>query len=104
MLRYAVATARSSPRRLVRARDHGGVDAVRVYEDAYGIVRTSRWEAKLAALAEAQSALATARAVNPELPEHDALQSLPADLLRLWDASTTSPRDRNACCARSSPT
>jgi hypothetical protein len=32
----------------------------------------TRWEAKLAALAEAEAALATARAVNPPLPDHDA--------------------------------
>lgn len=54
----------------------------------------SRWEAKLAALAEAQASLASARAVKPALPDHDALLALAADLPRLWDAETTSPRDR----------
>lgn len=54
----------------------------------------SRWEAKLAALAEAEAALATARAVKPPVPDHDALRALAADLPRLWDAPTTSPRDR----------
>jgi hypothetical protein len=54
----------------------------------------SRWEAKLAALAEAEAALATARAIKPAVPDHDALQTLAADLPRLWDAPTTSPRDR----------
>jgi hypothetical protein len=54
----------------------------------------SRWEAELAALAEAEAALATARAVKPLLPDHVALQALAADLPRLWDAPTTSPRDR----------
>lgn len=54
----------------------------------------TRWEAKLAALAEAEAALTTARAVKPPLPDHGALQALAADLLRLWDAPTTSPRDR----------
>jgi hypothetical protein len=54
----------------------------------------SRWETKLAALAEAEAALATARAVKPALPDHDALLALAADLPRLWDAETTSPRDR----------
>jgi hypothetical protein len=54
----------------------------------------TRWEAKLAALAEAEAALATARAVKPQVPDHDALRALAADLPRLWDAPTTSPRDR----------
>jgi DNA invertase Pin-like site-specific DNA recombinase len=54
----------------------------------------ARWEAKLSALAEAEAALATARAANPPLPQHTALQALAADLPRLWDAPTTSPRDR----------
>jgi hypothetical protein len=54
----------------------------------------TRWEAKLAALAEAEAALATARAATPSLPDHDALRALAADLPRLWDAPTTSFRDR----------
>jgi hypothetical protein len=54
----------------------------------------SRWEVKLTALAEAESALATARKVKPPVPDHDALRALAADLPRLWDAPTTSPRDR----------
>jgi hypothetical protein len=54
----------------------------------------SRWETKLAALAEAEAALVTARAVKPQLPDHEALLALTADLPRLWDAETTSPRDR----------
>jgi hypothetical protein len=54
-----------------------------------------RWKAKLAALAEAEAALATARAAKPPLPERDALQALAADLPGLWDSPTTSPRDRN---------
>lgn len=54
----------------------------------------TRWEAKLAALAEAEAALATARAVKPQVPDHDALRALAADLPRLWDSPTTSPRDR----------
>lgn len=64
----------------------------------------SRWEAKLAALAEAEAALATARAVKPPLPDHETLRALAADLPRLWDAPTTSPRDASGCCARWSPT
>jgi hypothetical protein len=54
----------------------------------------TRWDAKLVALAEAEAALATARAVKPAVPDHDALQALAADLPRLWDAPTTSHRDR----------
>jgi len=46
----------------------------------------SRWETKLAALAEAEAAFATARAVKPPLPDHDGLRALAADLPRLWDA------------------
>src|SRR4051812_43437046 len=36
----------------------------------------ARWEATLAALAEAEAALVTARAVKPALPDHDALLAL----------------------------
>jgi hypothetical protein len=53
-----------------------------------------RWETKLAALAEAQTALAAARATQPPLPNPGDLQALAADLPRMWDASTTSDRDR----------
>jgi hypothetical protein len=54
----------------------------------------TRWEARLAALAEAEAALATVRAAKPPLPERDRLLALAADLPRLWDAPQTSPRDR----------
>jgi DNA invertase Pin-like site-specific DNA recombinase len=54
----------------------------------------SRWETKLAALTEAKATLATARAIKPPEPDREALQALAADLPRLWDAPTTSPRDR----------
>src|SRR5207248_11022583 len=54
----------------------------------------SRWETKLAALAESEAALATAKATKPPLPATDSLRSLAADLPRLWHADTTSPRDR----------
>jgi hypothetical protein len=54
----------------------------------------SRWEAKLAALAEAQAALATTQATKSPLPATDSLQALAADLPRLWHADSTSPRDR----------
>lgn len=54
----------------------------------------ARWEAKLAALTEAEAALATAKAAKPPLPEHTSLRALAADLPRLWHAQTTSHRDR----------
>lgn len=54
----------------------------------------SRWETKLAAVAEAEAALETARAVKPPLPERSTLEALAADLPRLWDDPDTSPRDR----------
>lgn len=54
----------------------------------------SRWEIKLAALAEAEMALETARAAKPPLPERSTLEALAADLPRLWDDPDTSPRDR----------
>jgi len=54
----------------------------------------ARWEAKLAALAEAEAALQTAQASTPPLPEPDRLLALAADLPRLWHAPQTSPRDR----------
>lgn len=54
----------------------------------------SRWETKLAALAEAEAALATVKAAKPPLPATDSLRDLAADLPRLWHAQTTSPRDR----------
>jgi DNA invertase Pin-like site-specific DNA recombinase len=54
----------------------------------------SRWETKLAALAEAEAALATAKATKLPLPATDSLQALAADLPRLWHADTTNPRDR----------
>jgi DNA invertase Pin-like site-specific DNA recombinase len=54
----------------------------------------SRWETKLAALAEAEAALATAKATKPPLPATDSLHALAADLPRLWHAEATNPRDR----------
>jgi hypothetical protein len=53
-----------------------------------------KWEAKLAALADAEGALATARAARPPLPERDALLALAADLPRLWHHADTQPKDR----------
>jgi hypothetical protein len=50
----------------------------------------SRWEARLTALTEAEAALAT----KPALPATTSLQALAKDLPRLWQADSTSPRDR----------
>jgi hypothetical protein len=54
----------------------------------------SRWETKLAQLADAEAALATAQATTAPTPEQNALRALAADLPRLWDSPTTSHRDR----------
>ncbi|MGH2651052.1 MAG: hypothetical protein ACRDHK_07575 [Actinomycetota bacterium] len=54
----------------------------------------ARWEARLAALAEAEDALARTRAAVKPLPSRDEVEALVADLPRLWDAPTTSARDR----------
>lgn len=54
----------------------------------------TRWEAKLAALAEAEQALETARDTLPPLPGRAELEQLAADLPRLWHAPTTSNKDR----------
>src|SRR5262249_46621816 len=54
----------------------------------------NRWEAALAALGEAELALETARASTPPTPDVDTLTALAADLPRLWNATTTSHRDR----------
>jgi DNA invertase Pin-like site-specific DNA recombinase len=53
----------------------------------------ARWEARLAALAEAEQALQAAQDVPP-LPSRDDLEKLAADLPALWNAPTTSARDR----------
>jgi hypothetical protein len=53
-----------------------------------------RWEAKLGALAEAEAALTASQAEVAPLPARDELEALAADLPRLWNASTTSDKDR----------
>ena len=60
------------------------------------VVRTleTRWEARLAALAEAETALAATRNAAPPLPTRADLQTLVGDLPRLWHAKTTAARDR----------
>jgi DNA invertase Pin-like site-specific DNA recombinase len=53
-----------------------------------------RWEDKLKALAEAESAWTEAQAVVIPMPPRAELEALASDLPRLWAASTTSDRDR----------
>jgi DNA invertase Pin-like site-specific DNA recombinase len=53
-----------------------------------------RWEARLAALTEAEAALAAARQATPQLPDRDGLRALAADLPGLWTAPETKDRDR----------
>jgi excisionase family DNA binding protein len=53
-----------------------------------------RWEAKLAAVAEAEAAAEAQKAQRPPLPQQAELETLAADLRRLWHEPTTSPRDR----------
>ena len=54
----------------------------------------ARWEARLAALAEAEQALEAAQDTLPPLPSRADLEKLAADLPALWNAPTTSARDR----------
>ena len=54
----------------------------------------ARWEARLAALTEAEQALQAAQDTLPPLPSRDDLEKLAADLPALWNAPTTSARDR----------
>ena len=54
----------------------------------------ARWEARLTALAEAEQALQAAQDTLPPLPSRADLEKLAADLPALWNAPTTSARDR----------
>ena len=54
----------------------------------------ARWEAKLAALADAEQVLAAAQAALPPLPDRASLAKLAAGLPALWHAPTTTARDR----------
>lgn len=54
----------------------------------------SRWEACLVALAEAEKALAKTCSATLPLPSRAELEALTGDVARLWDAHSTSPRDR----------
>jgi DNA invertase Pin-like site-specific DNA recombinase len=54
----------------------------------------SRWEARLVALAEAEKAITKTKAATPQLPSRAELEALTGDVISLWHASSTSPRDR----------
>jgi DNA invertase Pin-like site-specific DNA recombinase len=54
----------------------------------------SRWEQRLAALADTEKALAETNAALPQLPSRAELEALTANMASLWHAPTTSPRDR----------
>ena len=54
----------------------------------------ARWEARLAALAEAEQALQAATDALPPLPGRAELEKLAADLPALWHAPATSSKDR----------
>jgi hypothetical protein len=54
----------------------------------------TRWEAKLAALGEAEQCLQATREALPPLPDRAELERLAADLPALWQAPTTSNKDR----------
>jgi DNA invertase Pin-like site-specific DNA recombinase len=54
----------------------------------------TRWEAKLASLVEAEQTLQAARDTLPPLPGRAELEKLAADLPGLWNALTTSNKDR----------
>lgn len=54
----------------------------------------ARWEDKLAALADADKALALAQAAAPPLPSRAELEALTIDMAALWHAPSTAPRDR----------
>jgi DNA invertase Pin-like site-specific DNA recombinase len=54
----------------------------------------SRWEAKLAAVAEAEAELAVTKAAVPAMPPRTELEALAINLPALWAATTTSAKDR----------
>jgi hypothetical protein len=54
----------------------------------------TRWEAKLAALAHAEAALDAVRTTLPPTPDRADLEALLADVRGLWQAATTTDRDR----------
>ncbi|MBX7554389.1 recombinase family protein [Streptomyces sp. tea 10] len=84
---------------LERARweaDHAERAFLQVEPENRLVARTleKRWEDKLAALAQAQTALDDLIASEPSLPEPARLTALAQDLPRLWNAPTTSAKDR----------
>jgi DNA invertase Pin-like site-specific DNA recombinase len=54
----------------------------------------SRWEQKLAALSDAEKTLAETNAALPPLPTRVELEALTVNMTALWNAPTTSPKDR----------
>ena len=54
----------------------------------------ARWEARLAAVADAEKALAANQAATPTLPGRAELEALTGDVTALWHAPTTAARDR----------
>jgi DNA invertase Pin-like site-specific DNA recombinase len=54
----------------------------------------ARWEQRLAALAEADKALAATQTAAPPLPSRAELEKLTGNMTALWHAPTTAPRDR----------
>jgi excisionase family DNA binding protein len=54
----------------------------------------ARWETKLAALAQAEQALAATHNALPPLPSRAELEKLASDLPALWRADTTTAKDR----------
>jgi DNA invertase Pin-like site-specific DNA recombinase len=54
----------------------------------------TRWETKLAALADAEHALEVAKDTVPPLPSRVELEQLAADLPALWQSATTNNKDR----------
>ncbi|HEV8650477.1 MAG TPA: hypothetical protein VG276_13975 [Actinomycetes bacterium] len=54
----------------------------------------SRWESRLAVLAEAEKALTQAQAAVPPLPSRTELEALTTNVSGLWHAPTTAARDR----------
>jgi DNA invertase Pin-like site-specific DNA recombinase len=82
-----------------RARYHAdraerALDAVEPENRLVARTLEARFETKLAALAEAEAALAAARADVGPAPPREQLETLAADLPSLWAADTTSDRDR----------
>jgi DNA invertase Pin-like site-specific DNA recombinase len=53
-----------------------------------------RWEEKLRELAAAEESLRAAQTKTPSLPSRTEVEALANDVARLWDASTTSHKDR----------